>query len=138
MSTLNNNGPKQLSTLATRARAKAEAYFWKPEAGDSIEGVVVDIKTSQGRYGSTHWYLQRDDDIAVIISASPKSVLAKKIASERIQPGDRIYVELLGARTSQTGNNYNDWAVASEKIGTETSEQEPVGNGELADDDIRF
>jgi hypothetical protein len=122
--------------MAERARAKAKADFWKEEkAGDSIEGVVININHNMGDYGSTHYHVRKDDGEVLIVSVSPQSVLGGKLDGEHVEIGDRIYVEFLGERKSKKGKTYKDWATDCEHAVQPTPAQ---GNGKESspDDDI--
>ena len=68
-----------MGSLLDRARRMANVKIWKPEtAGEGIEGQDIDIKTSDGKFSSTHYLLKLDDGSEQMIQAAEDTVRVKR------------------------------------------------------------
>jgi hypothetical protein len=119
-------------SLLRRARSESDAKFWKPtEAEESIAGEVVSISVG-GKYNSTYYHVQTEHDGVLIVSASPSTVLGKKLMDHDVQKGDALAIIYLGEHETKDGRGtFKKWSVATQK-------QFPATTEPPKDDDIPY
>jgi len=91
------------------ARELTHAGFWKPEAGESIRGILTTIRDSQGEYkGSVADFQQESGEI---ISVGMSAVLMSRISRALI--GKEIGLVYLGKTASEKAGkqDFHDFRV---------------------------
>lgn len=102
------------------AAVDVDVTRWEPEPGAKLVGTVVGIeyiKTKSGRYMPIVSIHDRSLDVVVEVPAG-RAVLARRLESEKVQPGDGLAVKFNGSVTPEGGGNaYFDYRVAVARVG---------------------
>jgi hypothetical protein len=91
------------------------AQGWRPEKGDKVAGVVVDIAATDGGYGIYPIVTLRTDSGEVAVHAF-HTVLRRELARRRPSVGDEIEITYLGKQAGRSGDRgYDGYRVRSDK-----------------------
>ena len=101
-------------SLEERLESFAEA--WKPNPGDTLIGVVVDIDSRTTEYGTYPIVTIRDDDGAEFAVHAFHTVLRNEFAKRPPRLGERLGIKYLG----KSDRGYEGYRVAWEKAAIPT------------------
>jgi len=89
----NGMTPSQVAAMV------ADAQGWKPNDGDEIEGVVVNVKQAWSDVKNGNYpivFVMRDSGECVAVHCF-QTVLFNEMVNARPAPGERIYIKRIGA-----------------------------------------
>jgi len=103
--------------------------FWKPEEGECIGGLILDIRSISSKFGSGQRKvieLKREEDGKVVLVPC-HSVIEREMDKQQAEVGDMIGIKYLG-KTKGANSEYHDCVVEVEKmnLGSSLSKE---GNG---------
>lgn len=122
-------GSDTSSDMLERLEQEAAAG-WKPEAGDTLVGVVDNVKASQpNQYGTYPIVTIRTEDGEMVAVHCFHQTLKDRLLEKRPAPGERVAIQYIGTATSKTrtdskGNpvEYHKYAVVVDRpTDTETA-----------------
>ena len=85
---------------------------WRPQPGDVVSGVLVEIEAHEGKFGSYPLLTLETDDGSEMAVHAFHAVLRSELARKRPQPGDVIGVKFLG---DMAGKGYQGYRVRVER-----------------------
>lgn len=124
-----------------RDRISRDAEPWKPDEGDFVIGVVLDVQTREGEYGDYLLVTLETDDGREVEVHGFHTTLRNELMKLDPRVGDELAVRYLGKKTSATGASYYAYRVVIERGGdspmvgtTPAVDAGPVGTPEMPDD----
>lgn len=106
--TINPKFLDELDKLEEPEQAQKEQEYikwWKPEnAGDSIAGILKEVKTVDTDYGKKRCAVLDTPDGVYEVTLS--TMLAKAWDKEKPAKGDLVGIKYLGTGTGETGNTF--------------------------------
>lgn len=92
------------------ALGERETVFWKPAENDSLAGRVVGIETGAGLKGNSTIYELETQD-GRIVGLWGCAAIDSKFKRLGVRRGAVVALKFLGKKTSQSGNEYKDFAI---------------------------
>lgn len=93
-------------------RLDAPAPAWRPEPGDRLIGIVVDVGTREGTYGPYPVVtVESEEDGCDLAFHGFHSVARQELARLKVRVGDRIGLAYHGRRTSKGGDEYESYVI---------------------------
>lgn len=93
-------------------RLDTEAVGWRPEPGEKLTGVIVDISEGSSDYGTYPLLEVQADDGRVVSVHAFHTVLKNELASKKPNVGDRIGIKYVGI---PAGKRYETYRVVLER-----------------------
>ncbi len=99
-----------LARLREKARMNAEVQVWKPEPGETLEGVIVGSRKVEGPFGPQEQMLVQTPAGAVIAAWLTQWLLGQ-LRANAADLGDLISLTFLGKQTGARGQSFNRMSV---------------------------